>query len=175
MRTLVLNRGLFPIAHVGWKKAFRLLCRGRAEVVETYEEIVKTPNDFYFIPAVIKLTSYNSLPKVKVSYSKRSVLERDNFKCQYCCKKLGFSNATIDHVLPRAAGGKTTFENTVAACFTCNNKKGNKMLGQTKLSLFKKPIKPKYQAYKILLGPRINKEWTGYLPRGMLNGVQIND
>lgn len=173
MRTLVLNKSYFPIKHVGWKTAFKMICKGRADVVETYEEIVKTPTDFHFIPAVIKLTTFDGLPKAKVSYSKRAILERDNFSCQYCGDKLSYKTVTIDHVFPRAHGGKTTFENTVASCFPCNNKKGSRLVGQSGLRLRKKPKKPEHQEYRLFIGSSIRKEWADYLPRRMLDGVQI--
>lgn len=173
MRTLVLNKSFLPIKHVSWQQAFRLICKGRAIVVETYEEIVKTPNDFYFLPAVIRLTRYDGYPKVKVTYSRRAVLDRDNFSCQYCGAKLNYRTATIDHVVPRAMGGKTTFANTVACCFPCNNRKGSRLLEQTNLKLAKKPKRPAFASYKISIGNWIRKEWVDYLPRKMLDGIQI--
>jgi 5-methylcytosine-specific restriction endonuclease McrA len=173
MRTLVLNKSYLPIKHVGWKQAFRLICKGRATVIETYEEIIRTPNDFHFVPAVIRLNTYDSVPKAKVTYSRRAVLDRDNFSCQYCGKHLTHKNATIDHVLPRSHGGKTDFENTVASCFRCNNRKGNKLNHQAGLKLYKKPKKPKSVGYKFFIGHSVSKEWADYLPRRMLDGVQI--
>jgi len=173
MRTLVLNKSYYPIKFVGWKQAFRLLCKSRAIVVESYEEIIKTPNDFYFVPAVIKLTRFDGLPKAKVSYSKRAILERDDFSCQYCGCRLSYTTLTIDHVLPRSHGGLTTFENTVAACFKCNNRKGSKLNQQAGLTLRKKPKRPEIQQYRLFIGSSVRKEWADYLPRRMLDGVQI--
>lgn len=56
---------------------------------------------------------------------------RDGMKCVYC----GAKNVrlTIDHILPKAKGGKSTFENTVAACKPCNNKKGSKLCSEVKM------------------------------------------
>ena len=175
MRTLVLNKGYYPIKHVSWKQAFRLICKGSAEAIEYYEEIVKTPNDFYFIPAVIKLTHYEGFPEAKVSYSKRAILERDDFCCQYCGCHLNYNSVTIDHVLPRSRGGLTTFENTVAACFPCNNKKGNRLNSECGLKLRKRPIKPDKAKFKLSICNTIKREWVDYLPRKMLDGVQIVD
>jgi len=173
MRTLVLNKGHYPIKHITWRQAFRLIFKGRADVISSYEDVVRTPNDFYFIPAVIRLTTFDGLPKAKVTYSKRAILERDNFCCQYCIKDLNYNTMTIDHVLPRSHGGKTTFENTVACCFHCNNKKGNRLNHQAGLTLNQKPKRPNKMSFKLLVGNSIREEWSHYLPRSMLNGVQI--
>lgn len=175
MRTLVLNKSYMPIKHVGWKQAFRLICKGRASVVETYDEIIRTPRDFHFIPSVIRLNYYDSMPKPKVSYSRRAILDRDGFICQYCSKKLTYGTATIDHVLPRSHGGKTSFENTVACCHPCNNRKGNKLNAQAGLTLTRRPRKPDFITYKFLTGKSVHRAWADYLPRKMLDGIQIID
>ena len=169
----MLNKSYFPVKHVSWKKAFSMIIRDRAMVLEVYDEVIRTPNDFFFIPAVIRTTEYDGFPKTKVTFSKRAILERDKFICQYCSKKLNFKTATMDHVLPRSHGGKTTFENTVASCFRCNNKKGSRLNKQAGLKLNKKPVKPKFQHYKLFIGNSIRVEWVDYLPRRMLDGVQI--
>jgi 5-methylcytosine-specific restriction endonuclease McrA len=139
MRTLVLNKAWLAVGHVGWKDAFRLLCAERAEVLEYYDLTVRTPREEMFVPAVIRLLNYDKLPKCKVSYSKRAILERDDFECQYCGLSLSLKTATLDHVRPRSTGGRTTFENTVASCQQCNNKKGDTPIGVGGFNLRKKP------------------------------------
>jgi 5-methylcytosine-specific restriction endonuclease McrA len=171
MRTLVLNKNWMPINHTDWKRAFRLIAKGRAEVLEYYEDkVVGASKDFVFVPAVIRLTHYDKMPKCKVSYSKRTICERDEWACQYCGIELTLRTATIDHVVPRCEGGKTTFENTVASCFPCNNKKGPKLLKHTSLKLRNYPERPSHQNYRLYLGSYIQPEWTQYLPKGMMNG-----
>ena len=173
MRTLVLNKMWYPIGSTSFIRAIKLLCKDRAEVLEYYEAIISTPNDQMFIPSVIRLTHYDRIPKAKVSYSKRAVLERDRYECQYCGKKLTYRTATIDHVLPRALGGETNFFNTVAACHKCNNRKADKPLSQTPLKLKRKPFKPAKQDYKPRLG-HLCEEWLDYIPKGMQNEFSIN-
>jgi 5-methylcytosine-specific restriction endonuclease McrA len=51
------------------------------------------------------------------------VLERDNYECRYC----GGPANSLDHVLPRARGGLTTEHNLVAACRSCNSRKGARL------------------------------------------------
>lgn len=166
VRILVLNKVWYPIGSTNIVKTFKLLCKERAEILEYYADTISTPNEEFLIPAVIRLVHYDKIPKAKVSYSKRALLDRDNFKCQYCDKALTVNNATIDHVLPRSHGGQTTFENTVISCHYCNNKKGNKLLGQSSLELKRKPVRPNKLSFRPRFGS-LNEEWLDYIPKGM--------
>ena len=141
-KALVLNTGWQPIETVSWQDAFKMILNGRAKAIDYYDAIVRTPNDEYFIPAVLVLTEYSAIPKRTVIYSKRLVYERDKWTCQYCRKKLTSKTGTIDHVNPRSRGGRSSFENCVASCAPCNTYKSNIPLSQTRLKLLKKPKKP---------------------------------
>lgn len=169
-KTLVLNKVWVPIHVVDWQRAFILICKDRAEVLEYYISTIQTSDDELYIPAVIRLLHFDKVPRAKVSYSKRAILERDDWLCQYCGRQLSIKTATIDHVIPRCEGGKTTFDNTVASCFPCNNKKGPKLLSNTSLSLKNNPKKPHKQDYRLYLGNQIKDEWKDYIPKGMING-----
>ncbi len=173
MRTLVLNKAWIAVGHVSWKDSFRLLCAERAEVLEYYEATVKTPREEFFIPAVIRLLNYDKLPKAKVSFSKRAILERDEYECQYCGGSLSLRTATLDHVFPKAKGGKKTFENTVASCHPCNNKKGDRPLGTNGFRLRKKPRKPDKVFFRLRLN-NLEDEWKDYLPEKLKNEFQTN-
>lgn len=176
MRTLVLNKNWMPITHISWKRAFILLCKGSAEILESYDDMIKGPRDsFYYVPAVIRLLSFDSIPKSKVSYSKRSVLERDRLTCQYCGRKLNYSDATIDHVIPRCKGGRSTFDNTVTCCSNCNKRKADKLPEEARLKLLAHPRKPNQNEYEIYLPRTIHKVWASYIPRGMLENVQVSN
>lgn len=165
MRTLVLNKYYMPVAHVTWQKGFTLTFCEKADVVEFYEQTVRTSTQEFFVPAVIRLRNYGKIPRAKVVYSKRIVFERDDYKCQYCYKQLCEKSVTIDHILPRAHGGMTTFDNTVASCFRCNNKKGQRLLSQTTLKLVNKPITPSKALFNLQLG-HLADEWIPYIPKG---------
>lgn len=171
-KTLVLNKIWVPISVVDWQRAFSLICKERAEPLEFYGDLsISTATDLFMVPAVIRLLHFDKIPKAKVAYSKRAVIERDGWECQYCGIRLSLRTATIDHVVPRCEGGKTTFDNTVASCFPCNNKKGPRLLKHTSLSLRNSPIKPSKQSYKLYLGNTIRDEWTPYIPKGILHGI----
>ena len=163
-----------PICQVDWKDAFKLVISDRAEVLEYYEDIVKCAGGKEeFLPAVIRLFKFDKLPKRKVSYSRRAILDRDMYRCQYCLTRLTARSATIDHVVPRSHGGLTTFENIVTSCEYCNNKKGNRPLDQTHLRLNQRPFRPEKQSFVLRIGSPVD-EWLYYLPRGMINELQTN-
>lgn len=163
MRTLVLNRNWMPVSQIDWRRGFTLVFRQKAEALEFYEHVVKSTTEEFFVPAVIRLYDYGKVPRRKVHYSKRVVFERDGWKCQYCSKALCPKTATIDHILPRSAGGKTTFDNTVASCFKCNNKKGHRLLNQTNFRLPQKPSAPSQVHFNLRLG-MLAQEWLPYIP-----------
>lgn len=161
-KALVLNKSYQPIETISWQDAFKMILNGRAKAIDYYDAIVRTPNDEFFIPAVLVLVEYNSVPKRTVIYSKRLVYERDKWTCQYCRKKLTSQTATIDHVLPRSKGGRSNFENCVASCEPCNTSKANKLLHNTRFKLLKRPRKPYLHPLQGKIGSMKN-EWIPYL------------
>jgi len=161
------------VGNVNWRNAFLKICSERAEVLEYYEDTFKTSSEEMFIPAVIRLFNYDKVPLCRVAYSKRTILERDDFECQYCSKQLTLTSATLDHVVPRKRGGKSTFENTVASCQPCNNKKGSKPLSSLPFALKNKPYKPEKKTFRLRLN-NLNEEWKDYLPRKLINEFQID-
>ena len=161
---LVLNSSWIPIETITWEEAFTKIFNGRAYAVEYYEEIVRTPTDEYLKPAVIVCTEYNKVPNRAPVYSKRMVYIRDNYTCQYCRKQLTTSNATIDHVVPRSKGGRSTFLNTVCACESCNTKKADKTLKESGMRLIKEPIVPVINPVKAKFSKRkIEDKWKTHL------------
>jgi 5-methylcytosine-specific restriction endonuclease McrA len=162
--TLVLNSCWQPIGKVCWKKAFCLIFSGKANAIRYYEDTVKTPSDEFFVPAVIYAVNYAGQPRGKIIYSKRLVLERDDYLCQYCGMQLCRETATIDHVIPRSRGGKSTFINTVAACSPCNKKKADIPLGRSKVKLRKQPKVPYIHPLRGKINVKnIEPEWTEHL------------
>jgi len=102
------------------------MAKGKVQVLKHSEKVIKTAEGLIVkVPLVMKLIKLiRTLYRNKVPFSKKNVLTRDGFKCAYC----GSTNErlTMDHILPKSRGGKTSFENCVAACKKCNNKKGGK-------------------------------------------------
>jgi len=139
-RCIVLNHDLSILGTTSWKRAIKLVVKGRAETLTESDHKV---HPTMAIPLVIRLVkAIRNLWKKEVPWSKVNVHVRDNYTCQYCGKKLHKNKVTIDHVIPRAQGGKNGWENCVTACFDCNNKKEDRTPSQANMSLLKKPFKP---------------------------------
>ena len=64
------------------------------------------------------------------------LLEADNRHCAYCHTTEANTGQpmTIDHILPQAQGGETTFENLCFACRRCNEFKGSVTSAQDPLT-----------------------------------------
>lgn len=138
---IVLSNEFTPIGIVDWKKAAKLIYCQKAEVLVKSE---KKLHETLFLPKIIKLVkTINKIWKIEVSWSKSNVLIRDEYKCGYCGIQLSKNNATIDHIIPKSADGKNTWENTICSCKHCNKYKGDNFLEKSGLSLRTNPYKPK--------------------------------
>ncbi len=167
---LVLNKMFMAVHVISVRRAFCLLFKELAEVVvledgqymtydfESWREVsefrqqnfsqeeddwVATSSSLIQAPRVIRLLSYDRLPKQTVKFNRRNIFARDGNQCQYCGKKFPTSELSLDHVLPRSQGGKTTWENIVCACVDCNVRKGGMTPKQAHMILIRKPEKPK--------------------------------
>lgn len=123
---ILLNADYSFLNIVDWKKAMTLMAKGKAAVHKYSERVIKTASGkLVKVPFILRLIKFiRTLYKSRVPFSKKNVMVRDGFKCAYCGGKS--KKLTIDHIVPKAKGGKSTFENCVAACRECNNKKGSK-------------------------------------------------
>lgn len=145
MRVLVLDAAFEPIEVVGWARAMTLMVTGRAEVVREYDDVyIRSANDEWKLPSIIRRMRKYGKKKRKVVFSRRNIYFRDNWRCQYCRSNTAVRNLTFDHVTPKSKGGKTTWENVVTACHTCNQKKGGRTPRDAGMKLWKEPTKPKW-------------------------------
>lgn len=145
-RTLVLNQDYRPLCVISWQRAVILAhFENKAEVVkENPHFMVRGIRVSFQAPHVIKLRSYVSQKIVKIRFHKGSVYLRDKGTCQYCASKVTIKAATYDHVLPRAKGGQTSWNNIVIACYKCNQKKNSKTPEEAGMKLLSKPSKPSH-------------------------------
>uniref|UniRef100_A0A2P2LKB7 Uncharacterized protein LOC103956206 isoform X2 n=1 Tax=Rhizophora mucronata TaxID=61149 RepID=A0A2P2LKB7_RHIMU len=148
----------------------------QADVLEYYDQTVNSPSGSFYIPAVLRVPHLLQVVKrrrIKSNLSRKNVLYRDKYTCQYCCSK---ENLTVDHVLPLSQGGEWKWENLVTACAKCNSKKGQKTLEEANMKLIKVPKAPKdYDILAIpltsaalkMLGMRKGtpEEWRQYLSK----------
>ncbi len=101
METLILTQGYLPHRIVGWQKAITMLVIGKVEVVETYDEVIRSVSLSLRMPAVVRLTRRVRHHDPKVRFSRINVLTRDGFRCQYCGETRLARDLTLDHVVPR--------------------------------------------------------------------------
>lgn len=143
MRTLVLDQGYEPHRIVSWQRAVLMMFDGKVEVIEEYEDDIRSVHISIKMPSVVRLV--RAVRKHRgVRFSRINVALRDGFRCQYCATKLPLSKLTYDHVLPRSQGGTTCWENIVMACVRCNGRKGGRTPGRAGLTLLKRPVCPSW-------------------------------
>jgi len=143
-KTLVLDQGYQPHRVVNWQRAVMMLFEGKCEIVEEYDEEIRSVSISIKMPAVVRLLGRIRGRHQVVKFSRINVATRDDFSCQYCRRKLPLARLTYDHVLPRSQGGKTEWQNIVMACYSCNEKKANRTPAQAKMALCKAPVRPAF-------------------------------
>ena len=187
---LVLNRLYMAVHVVSVRRAFGLLFRELAEVIhveegqyanydfESWREIselrsaFKEPHDDWIrsvnfeiqVPRVIRLLSYDRLPKQAIRFNRRNIFARDGNRCQYCGRKFPTSELSLDHVTPRSRGGETSWENIVCSCVKCNVRKGGRTPQEAHMHLMRQPSKPKRSPLlSIKLGNPKYESWKSFL------------
>lgn len=140
---LVLNADYRPLSYYPlslwpWQEAVKAAFLDRVVIVAEYDQVVRSPSLEIRIPSVVVLREYVK-PKRRVAFTRFNLFLRDAFQCQYCGAT---GELTFDHVIPRSAGGVTSWENVVAACSSCNLHKGSRSLRQARMRLRKPPRRP---------------------------------
>jgi 5-methylcytosine-specific restriction endonuclease McrA len=163
-QVLVLNATYEPMNVVSVRRAVLLLLKEKAKLVEAAEAELRSERMVLPVPLVIRLVYYVRIPHhFSLPLSRRTVMARDHYVCQYCGVQPGKGSLTIDHVLPRSRGGDTTWENVVTACGACNRHKGNRTPEEAGLHLLQRPGKPRYLAITLLAGASAPKVWDKYM------------
>lgn len=115
-------------------------------VAENGNQFIHTPSRRILVPEVIILTAFHRMPPRTVKFNRKNIYIRDEYTCQYCGAKPAREDLTIDHVIPRSRGGRSTWENVVLACQECNSRKGDRLLTEIGIRLARKPAKPHWLA-----------------------------
>ena len=161
---LVLNATYEPLNVVSVRRAVLLLLKEKAEIVEATEAWLHSEQLALPVPLVIRLVYYVRIPRrFSLPVSRRTVMARDNYTCQYCGTRLSRAQLTIDHVLPRSRGGESRWENVVAACGPCNRRKGNRTPEEAGMPVHRQPRRPRYLALTLLEGARAPQVWNKYM------------
>lgn len=161
---LVLNATYEPLHIVSVRRAVILLLKEKAELVEALDAHLRAERVSMPIPSVIRLVTYVRLPhRMALPVTRRTVLARDNYTCQYCGASPGKAYLTVDHVIPRSQGGDGSWENVVTACLSCNQRKGNRTPEEANMPLIAKPARPRYIALVLLRQGRASESWLKYI------------
>jgi len=161
---LLLNSSFEPLKVITWQRAISLVFCGKVEIIEEYNHQIRSVSIVFQAPAVIRLLKYARVGRKEPPLCRTNILARDAFECQYCGKDLNNREATLDHVMPRSKGGKTTWENIVAACGICNRKKGGRTPQEAHMPLRKKPIKPDWlPVLSFRFGGGVPESWGMFL------------
>lgn len=184
--TLVLNRNWQPLNVVRAARALIMLWNDNAKIVDPQdyqlydwqdwtslvpdreEPFIQAVNCRIRVPEVIALTNFDRLPKTTVTFSRRNVFKRDNYTCQYCGKQPGVADLTIDHVVPRAQGGQSSWTNCVLACFRCNSKKADRTPVQAGIKLLHEPQRPRWKPVYADREERI-ESWSKFISEAYWN------
>lgn len=189
-KILVLNRLWQAVNIVGVQRGFSLLLQDHAQVIytgdesyrlmnsdawlglsqeiqdmgESSEDYIQTVRLKILVPKVLLLRSYSRVPVHEVKFSRENLLDRDDYRCQYCGNQLEAALLNMDHVIPRDQGGKTSWENIVTSCIKCNSKKANRLPHQANMRLIKKPERPRWRPFiSSLIGQSYEKDWEHFL------------
>lgn len=177
---LVLNRNFQPVHVTNVKRAFSLLYQGVARAIDSQyrmydfedwaalsaanHEAITTVHSMIRVPRVVVLSAYEHLPKGRVRFSRLNIYARDADTCQYCGEHLPRSELNLDHVVPRAQGGRTSWENVVCSCIECNLRKGGRTPEQAGMALARKPIRPRWTPFFRGAQRRVtHREWLPFL------------
>ncbi len=161
-KVLLLNQSYEPLTLCTAKKAIILLYLHKAELIERKSTLtLRTVSKTMPWPSVVRLKKYVKVPYANINLTRKNILRRDKHKCSYCGR--GDLPLTIDHIIPKARGGKESWSNLTTACITCNNKKGNRTPEEANMQLKNKPYKPNYIMFILNSVSRVDEVWKKYL------------
>ena len=168
-RVLVLNQDFSPISVCTIQRAFVLVFLQKVELLKSYEFVkLRSISESFKAPSVVRLKKYRNVPYKTVKLTRQNVFRRDNYSCLYC----GSGNdLTIDHVLPRAKGGKTTWKNVATSCKKCNSRKGDNLPHEVGINLKNRLFRPSFIMFLRNISGEAQDNWGPYLHSGKSNGT----
>jgi 5-methylcytosine-specific restriction endonuclease McrA len=119
------------------------------------------------VPRVLLLRDYDRLPVSEIKFSRENVFIRDHYTCQYTGKRCKVEDLTLDHVIPRERGGRTSWENIVTCRRDINSRKANRLPHEAGLTLIRKPSPPKWRPFSaVVASSSVERDWEHFLPMG---------
>jgi 5-methylcytosine-specific restriction endonuclease McrA len=162
---LVLNASYEPINICAARRAIVLVLKGAATAEEQTHITVHSTVQSVRLPSVIRLLGYRRIPHQTRALSRKNILIRDRFTCQYCQRTMPSGELTLDHVIPRSRAGETAWENLVACCHDCNNRKGSRTPEEASMRLAKppRPFSLHTSRHLMRLMGKSDEQWQKYL------------
>lgn len=179
---LVLNSGWAAVHIAPVRRAISLVYRGLAQIVSSDDfgaydwsawleqskgsdnGCIRAVSFRFMVPEVIRLNFFGGRQSRKVRFTRNNIFERDDHTCQYCGCRPSSGKLTLDHVVPRSRGGRSTWRNLVAACIDCNDRKGNRMPREADMTLLRRPRKPVWSTYLTSrLGRKSRQSWRRFI------------
>lgn len=158
---LLLNADYSAMSVCSVERAIVLVLLDKADVVHTHAgRFVRSARLSLPFPSIVRLRSYVRVPYRNIMLTRKNVLRRDRFRCQYCGAR---ERLTIDHVLPRSRAGKDTWENLVTACTSCNSRKGSRTPDEANMDLARKPFRPSHVMFIRDFVGSVEDTWKPYL------------
>jgi 5-methylcytosine-specific restriction endonuclease McrA len=154
-----------PMRVDAWTRAITDLFLGKVEVIEySRDRTIKGVDREYPMPAVVRVLRRFRRDRVVIKFSRINIYTRDRFTCQYCGERFLAEDLTFDHVVPRSAGGRTSWDNIVTACVPCNSSKANRTPREAGMTLLRRPAKPRFLPVVTVRmdGREVPAEWRPY-------------
>jgi 5-methylcytosine-specific restriction endonuclease McrA len=160
-QVLILNADYSAISICTVPKAFLLVYLNKAELVADSEKYqIRTIDRAYPSPSIIRLNKYVNVPYKSVILNRNNIFKRDDNACTYCGSP---KDLTLDHVMPKSRGGKTSWENLITACKRCNSKKGHQTPEEAKMPLNRKPFRPSFVVFVRSYASKLEDKWLPFL------------
>ena len=185
--TLVLNRNWMPLDFTTVLDALCKLYTGGARAMKPDDytlhdfdswtnlkaaagtPCVRTATFSIPVPEIIVLARFGKLPNRGVAFARSNIYKRDRFTCQYCGKRPGTAELTIEHIVPRSRGGVSSWTNCVAACVQCNSRKANQTPGEAGMVLRSQPAKPVFLPRLVLARVPHKPSWEKFISEAYWN------
>lgn len=159
-RALVLNASYEPLSVVSSRRATVLVLSDKADAISISGAQFHSEHLAIDVPSVVRLRHFVKVPfRRRAPLNRRAIFARDNGECQYC----GAAAESIDHVIPRAKGGRHEWVNVVAACRSCNVHKRDRLLPETSMALRSTPRPPESMAWIAVAVGIVPDDWRPFL------------
>src|SRR4029079_14907577 len=162
---LVLNASYEPINVCAARRALVLVLKGVATAEEHSPLAIHSARHHVKLPSVIRLLEYRRIPHQTRALSRKNILMRDRYTCQYCHRTMPSGELTLDHVIPRSRAGESAWENLVVCCHPCNNRKGNRTPEEAgmKLARLSRPFCSHTSRHLMRMLGKGDAQWRKYL------------